>query len=213
MYVTPPPPSPDLTFYWPELWPVLDSDWQPSTPVSLQYLLVAMAVVCPTTTAVTTMTTVETIVTRWAVCSDRVTPTQSSLATTGAVLQRTMFVMASTTAMTTAPLMSRTAVSILSLQQKSNRGNCSDQSGYYLKWICSNLCLSQRREPASQSTQNVSLPTSASHVHTCVMETTTVGTWATRALHTVVSSAAVLGLKQCCVFSVSVANWYFRALY
>lgn len=33
--------------------------------------------------------------------------------------------------MTTAPLMSRTAVSILSLQQKSNRGNCSDQSGYY----------------------------------------------------------------------------------
>lgn len=108
--------------HWPELWHVLDSDWQPSTPVSPQCLLVAMGDVCPTTTAVTTMTTVETIVTRWAVCSGRVTPTQSSPATMAAVSQRTMFATAWTTAMTTAQLMNLTAVSILSLPQKSNRG-------------------------------------------------------------------------------------------
>lgn len=86
-----------------------------------------MAGVFPTTTAVTTMTTVETIAMRWAVCSNRVTQTESSLATMAAVLQKTTFAMASTTAMTTAPLMNKTAVSI-----HKNQMEVSVQIKYFL---------------------------------------------------------------------------------
>lgn len=71
-----------------------------------------MAGAFPTTTAVTTTTTVETIAMKWAVYSDPVTPIQSSPATMGAASQRTTFAMALTTAMTMGPLMSKTAVSV-----------------------------------------------------------------------------------------------------
>lgn len=97
--------------------------------MSRQCLLVAMGAVCPTITAVTTMMTVETTVTKRAVCLDRVSPTQSSRATMDAVLLRIMFAMESTTAMTTAPQMSKTVVSILSLPQTLN---VNDNHSYYL---------------------------------------------------------------------------------
>lgn len=85
--------------------------YQPSTRVSLQSSLVEMAVVFPITTAVTIMTTVETTVMSWAVCSGLVIPLESSPATMAAALQKTMFAMASTTAMTTAPQTNKTVVS------------------------------------------------------------------------------------------------------
>lgn len=86
-------------------------DCQPSTLVSLQSWLVAMAVVCPITTAVTIMTTVETTVMSWAVCSGRATPIESSPVTMAVALPKTTFATASTTAMTTAPRMNKTVVS------------------------------------------------------------------------------------------------------
>lgn len=100
--------SNDLSLICSKMWL---SNYQPSTLVSLQSSLVAMAVVCPITTAVTIMTTVETTVMSWAVCSGLVTPIESSPATMAVALQKTMFATASTTAMTTAPRMNKTVVS------------------------------------------------------------------------------------------------------
>lgn len=80
--------------------------------MSPQSLLAVMENVFPTTTVVTIMMIVETIVMKWTACSDPVTPIQSSHVTMGVASQRTMFAMALTTAMTTGPLMSRTAVSM-----------------------------------------------------------------------------------------------------
>lgn len=98
--------------------------------MSPQSLLVATGAVFPTTTAVTTMTTVETTATRWGVCSDHVTPTLSSLVAMDAALPKTMFAMVSTTAMTTVPLMNRTAVSLPLLLHK-NKKVISSRPGRY----------------------------------------------------------------------------------
>lgn len=87
-------------------------NYQPSTLASLQSSLVAMAVVCPITTAVTIMMTVETTVMSWAVCSGHATPIESSPVAMAVVLRKTTFATASTTATTTAPRMNKTAVSI-----------------------------------------------------------------------------------------------------
>lgn len=62
--------------------------------MSLLCLPVETGDVFPTTTAVTITMTVETAVMKLAVCSDPVTPVQSSLATMAVVSQRTTFAMA-----------------------------------------------------------------------------------------------------------------------
>lgn len=86
--------------------------------MSPQYLPVGTVDAFPTTTAVTIMMTVETIVTKWAACSDPVTQIQSLPATTGAASQRIMSATESTTATTMGLLMSGTAVSMATKLKK-----------------------------------------------------------------------------------------------